>query len=324
MKRAVVTGATGFVGANVARGLLDRGCEVHLLVRPGHQSWRLEGIQSRVRVHEANLTDGPRVATVFNEVRPDWVFHLAAHGAYSNQTDTRQMVATNLLATIEVLSAALAVGFESFVAAGSSSEYGLKDHAPTEDEVLEPNSDYAVTKAAATLYCSHVGRQSGANITTLRLYSTYGPWEEPARFIPALAAHGLSGSWPPLASPNTARDFVYVDDVVDAFILAAAHGRRWPGAIFNIGAGSMTTLGAAVDAARRILSIEAQPKWNTMDDRSWDTTIWLSDSRRARATLGWEPRYTFEQGFQAFLDWLGAHPELADRYGVGRSLAQCG
>jgi UDP-glucose 4-epimerase len=314
MKRAVVTGATGFVGANVARGLLDRGCEVHLLVRPGHQSWRLEGIQSRVRVHEANLTDGPRVATVFNEVRPDWVFHLAAHGAYSNQTDTRQMVATNLLATIEVLSAALAVGFESFVAAGSSSEYGLKDHAPTEDEVLEPNSDYAVTKAAATLYCSHVGRQSGANITTLRLYSTYGPWEEPSRLVPTLAVRGLGGSLPRLASARTARDFVFIGDVVDAFILAATNPDPKPGAIYNVGTGVMSTLAQAVSIARDALNIESEPEWGSMDDRAWDSSIWRADNTRARNDLGWEPRVTFQEGFGAFVRWLERNPRIAAFY----------
>src|SRR6266540_7020843 len=120
MKRAVVTGATGFVGANLVRGLLRFGCEVHILVRQGHRSWRLDDIVQDIAVHNVELTDAARIQRMFNDVKPHWVFHLAAHGAYPDQTDVRQMVTTNVLGTIELLAAALAVGFEAFVSAGSS------------------------------------------------------------------------------------------------------------------------------------------------------------------------------------------------------------
>ena len=83
MKRVLLTGATGFVGANLARRLLREGHEVHLLVRPGYLAWRIEGIRQRVHLHEVNLGDGPSLAGRVKEIQPQWVFHLAAHGAYS-------------------------------------------------------------------------------------------------------------------------------------------------------------------------------------------------------------------------------------------------
>ena len=102
MKRVIITGATGFVGANLARRLLHDQHQVHLLVRPGYTRWRIEAIRNDVRFHEADLRDEEAVANVVANIRPDWVFHLAAYGAYSWQTDLRRMVQTNVFQTIDL------------------------------------------------------------------------------------------------------------------------------------------------------------------------------------------------------------------------------
>src|SRR5438552_13936928 len=145
MKRAAVTGATGFVGACLARRLLRDGHEVHLLVRPAHQRWRIADIERDVRVHVVDTHDGAAVARAVAAIRPEWVFNLMAHGAYSSQTDADEIVRTNLLGAIHLMDAARAAGAEAFVQTGSSSEYGFKDHPPREDEALAPNSTYAMT-----------------------------------------------------------------------------------------------------------------------------------------------------------------------------------
>src|ERR1043166_6771163 len=131
MKRVIVTGGTGFVGANLVRRLLREGQEVHLLVRPGYQPWRIEAIRNDVRLVEANLADEEEVRVRITEIQPDWVFLLAAHGAYSTQIDVREMIRTNIVSTVNLVEACLETGFEAFVHAGSSSEYGFKDHPPS-------------------------------------------------------------------------------------------------------------------------------------------------------------------------------------------------
>jgi nucleoside-diphosphate-sugar epimerase len=313
-RAVLLTGATGFVGANLARRLLGEGHDVHLLVRPATDRWRLDGILGDVRLHEADLTNADAVDDVVASVRPDWVFHLAAHGAYSWQTAHDAMLATNVAGTMNLLAACVRTGFDAFVNAGSSSEYGAKPRPAAESEPLAPNSVYAVTKAAATLYCSHVAESEDVHAVTLRLFSVFGPYEEPERLVPRLVVSGLAGTLPPLASPESAHDFVHVADAVDAFLLAAASPNVERGAVFNVGTGVQTTLAEAVDAARRVLGIAAEPEWGSLPDRPWDTRVWVADTTRMRSELGWRPRVGFEEGLRSLRDWLVASPVLRERY----------
>jgi nucleoside-diphosphate-sugar epimerase len=313
-KRVLVTGASGFVGANLGRRLVAEGHDVHLVLRSQHSTWRLAGNEDAA-VHQADLRDAASVGRAVRDIRPDWIFHLAAYGAYSSQTDVREMVETNLAGTINLVEACLESGFESFVNTGSSSEYGLKHGAPAETEPLEPNSPYAVTKAAATMYGGFAARKHGARIRTLRLYSVYGPWEEPTRLIPTLIVNGLHSRLPALVDSKVARDFVYVDDVCDAYLAAAADKAAAPDAIFNVGTGVQSSLERVVQVARRLLAIDAEPQWGSMPNRVWDTTTWVADSKKIRHELGWEPRHSLEAGLSATIDWFRAHPSLLARYG---------
>jgi nucleoside-diphosphate-sugar epimerase len=314
MKRAILTGATGFIGANLARRLLQAGHEVHLLVRPNYAPWRIAAIRGDVRLYEVSFSDPEGLDQVISDIRPDWVFHLAVHGAYASQSDVRQIVDTNILGTINLIQACLKAGFEAFVNTGSSSEYGFKDHAPSEREWLEPNSYYAVTKASATLFCRYSAQSRGMHMPTLRLYSVYGPYEEPTRLMPTLILHGLKAELPPLVGPDIARDYIYIDDVTEAYLLAAAQPGQEIGAVYNLGTGIQTSLREVVEIARRRLRIPVEPVWGSMPNRQWDTHVWIADNREIREHLKWRPTYTFEQGFHTMVNWFAENPALLRRY----------
>lgn len=314
MKRVLITGGTGFVGTNLARRLVHDGHAVHLLVRPGYKPWRIEAIRANVRLHELHLHDLSEVTRVVSKIRPEWVFHLAAHGAYSWQTDLNQMVLTNITGTMNLVRACLHTGFEAFVNTGSSSEYGYKDQAPPETELLEPNSHYAVTKASATLFCQYTAQQEKVHLPTLRLYAVYGPYEEPSRLIPTLIIRALQGDLPPLVSPATARDFIYVDDVVEAYLMAASHPGKELGAVYNVGTGVQTTIREVVEIASHLLVITAKPHWGTMPDRIWDTAVWVADNRKIGKQIGWSPRFRFADGLASTLQWFQDNPDLLRLY----------
>jgi nucleoside-diphosphate-sugar epimerase len=132
--------------------------------------------------------------------------------------------------------------------------------------------------------------------------------------VPSLIVHGSRRSFPPLVSPGTARDFVYVDDVVEALMLAARDSAGEPGAIYNIGTGVQTTIGEAVEIARRMMRIPGQPVWGTMPARVWDTDTWVADTTRSREVLTWSARRTFEEGLKQTIAWLSADSPLTQRY----------
>lgn len=312
----LVTGAGGFVGANLVRRLLRDGSRVVAVIRPGGSAWRLEGVRDAVELRETDLRDEEAVRGLVQATRPEWLFHLSAHGAYSWQTEFRQIAETNLLATRALLHACSGHGCEAFVHAGSSSEYGFTDRPPPEGQLPEPNSEYAVTKAAATLLCRHFARSAGLPTVTLRLYSVYGAFEDPRRLIPTLLAHGLRGELPPLASPDTQRDFVAVADAVEAFVLAATTRSPEPGAVYNVGTGVGTTLAEVVQVARRLLGVEDEPAWGSMPGRPWDTGTWVSDSGKIRAELGWTPERDLERGLAETLEWLRAERSVWEAYGI--------
>ena len=301
------------MGANLARRLLADGHEVHCLVQRGYTRWRLDEIRRDVHVHETVLGDEPTLTRLFRRVRPEWIFHLAAHGAYSWQTDVDRIVQTNLLGTIALVQAGLRAGFEAFVNTGSSSEYGFKDHAPAEDEWVDPNSHYAVTKASATMFCRYTAISRGVLMPTLRLYSVYGPYEDPMRLMPTVVLRGLDGALPPLTRPETARDYVHVDDVCEAYVLAATRRSQPAGAVYNVGSGVQTTLREVVDVARREFGIAAEPVWGGMADRSWDTSVWVADPRRAADALGWRAALGLEAGFRRLADWFRTSPASVPR-----------
>ncbi len=314
MKKIVLTGGTGFIGANLARRLLRDGHQVHLFVRKGCQNWRIDEIRKDIVLYELDFNDQVQLEKTLKQVSPNWIFHLAAYGAYSVQDNLRQMISTNILATVNLVEAALKIGFQAFINIGSSSEYGWKDYPPTETEWLDPNSHYALTKASSTMFCRYTAIARKANIITLRPYAVFGPYEDFGRFMPTLIVKALDGYLPHLVNPRVARDFLYVDDFVEACILAATHINQEPGSIYNCGTGIQTTIQEVVELAKRLLPIIDEPKWGSMENRIWDTQVWVSDTQRIQEVLGWRPRYNLEEGFKCMISWFRDNPSFLKIY----------
>lgn len=313
MKKVLITGGTGFIGANLARRLAGDGDEVHLLVRSRAQRWRITRASKDFIFHSGDVGHAKSVEAAFKKIKPDWVFHLAAFGAYSHQTDVWKMVATNIQGMKNLVALAARYDVSSFVNVGSSSEYGFKDHAPVENEPAEPNSYYAYTKWFATMFGQYCSRHQKLNIVTLRPYSVYGPYEEPTRLIPKLLTLGLHGRLPPLVSPNVARDFVYVDDFVEACLLAARKVRG-DGKIYNVCSATQYSIRDIVELVREELGIQIKPRWGSMPNRSWDTNVWVGNNRLIKRELGWLPRTSLKEGLRKTVNWLRGDPKMVEFY----------
>jgi|SRR5581483_12019776 len=313
----LVTGAAGFVGACLVRALLARGATVHALLRPQSKPWRLQDVRTQLTVHHADLRDRAQVAQVLDAVHPVLVYHLATYGAYERQADAERILASNIFGTHYLLEECERCGVRLLVNAGSSSEYGYKSGPMKETDVLEPASHYAVAKAAQTHLCTLKARAGKLPVVVFRLFSVYGPWEEPDRLMPTMIRRARAGLPLEMAAPDLARDFVYVDDVVRA-MLDVPRLRDLSGEILNLGSGIETTLASVVATIKELLHSPSAVQWGAMPPRRWDTSRWVCDPSHTRQVLGWSAQVNLRDGLSRMAAWM---QQVGDNYGANDARA---
>ncbi|MBC7621520.1 MAG: NAD-dependent epimerase/dehydratase family protein [Candidatus Saccharibacteria bacterium] len=304
----LVTGASGFVGANLFKMLATVRSDVFAVVQR-EKNWRLLEVKDD-SVIAVDLNDFAAVKNMVTTVNPQTVFDCVAYGAYSFEKDDRLIYQTNFLAVSSLVGLLAQRPFSAYVHAGSSSEYGTNCTAPAEASRCEPNSHYAVSKLAVANYLGYMGKTHAFPCVNLRLYSVYGPLEDTSRLIPALVRQGINGKLPPLVDARTSRDFVYVDDVCAAFVLAAS--KMHPGLYgesLNIGTGQKTTIGELANVVKRLFGVSDEPQFGTMSGRDWDTAEWYANPQRAMHELEWQPVVNLDQGLQLAADWVATLSE---------------
>jgi polyisoprenyl-phosphate glycosyltransferase len=299
----LVTGASGFVGANLFKRVAGVRPDVYAVVLH-EKNWRLSEVSDE-QVIACDLNDPAAMKNLVETVAPQTVFDCVAYGAYSFESDPVLIHQTNYQSIVNLTNLLAQRPFSAFVHAGTSSEYGANSAAPTEDSDCEPNSHYAASKVAAATYLRYMGKQRSFPCASLRLYSVYGPLEDTSRLIPNLLREALRGKLPPFVDARTSRDFVHVDDVCAAFVMAAVqmHPRLY-GESFNIGSGTKTTIADLAGLARRAFSIGDEPHFGSMEGRAWDLPDWYSNPQKARSVLGWAATIGLEDGLRSSADWV--------------------
>lgn len=299
----LVTGASGFVGANLFKMISAVRQDVFACVRR-EKGWRLTDVPDE-KIVSIDLNDAAATKNLVDTLGPHTVFDCVAYGAYSFEKDPTLIYQTNYQSIINLVSQLAAKPFAAFIHAGSSSEYGINCAAPAEDATCVPNSHYSVSKVAIADYLRFMGKQHAFPCATLRLYSVYGPLEDTSRLIPNLLRQALAGGLPPFVAPDTSRDFIHVDDVCSAFIMAAA--KMHPGIYgepFNIGSGSKTTIRELAELAQRMFNVGVEPKFGAMEGRAWDLADWYSNPAKARDLLGWQTQIELEAGLRSTANWV--------------------
>lgn len=301
-ERVLITGSSGFIGACLARDLIAAGQDVHLLLRAEARTWRLAGLQGSYTPHEADLRDADAVRRAVLACRPEVVYHLATHGAYATQRGLAPILMTNLLGTANLLDALADQDYRALVHTGSSSEYGHKDRPMREDDLLEPRSDYGVAKAAATLLCQSFAHR-GKPVCTVRIFSAYGPWEEPTRLVPYVMECCQRGEAPSVTAGSQPRDFIHVDDVVELLKLAAhcdaAHGR-----ILHAGTGRQRTVREMVETIVAVCGGDPrQIRFGQAPPRSDEPKHWVASIEETATLTGWRPRVDLRAGVERTLEW---------------------
>ena len=302
-KKVLITGSTGFIGANLVRRLLKVGAEVCILTRTTSNKWRINDVLKDVNEYCVDLLDYEKLESTILDIAPEIIFHTAIYGGYPFQKDIKKIIESNFIATVNLVNACKKVDFELFVNTGSSSEYGIKSKPMREEDMLEPVDDYGVSKAAATLYCQAVARREKMPVVTLRLLSPYGYYEEPTRLIPSVVISCLKGRNPEVSSPNSVRDFIFIEDVIDAYI-KVIETSDISGEILNIGCGKQHSVEEVVNKIVELTGNNVRPEWGSVPKRATEPNIWQADITKAKDVLKWEPKYSLEEGLAKTVKWF--------------------
>jgi nucleoside-diphosphate-sugar epimerase len=302
-ERVLVTGGGGFIGACLAHDLIADGHDVHLLLRPESRAARLASVAGRYTRHDADLRDADAVRAAVRACRPEVVYHAASHGTFHYQRDRAAVLSANVLGTANLLDALEGHDYRALVHTGSSSEYGHKDGPMREDDRLDPRTDYAVGKAAATLLVlaeSYRGRPTAA----VRIFSAYGPWEDPTRIASYVMGCCLRGEAPKVTDGWQPRDWIYVDDVV-ALLRAAADAPGARGQVLHAGTGRRQTVRDLVEAV--VAHCGGRPaQYGAEPARADEPAVWRADVGQTTARTGWRPRCDLAAGVARLWEWFRA------------------
>jgi UDP-glucose 4-epimerase len=304
--RFIVTGGAGFIGSNLVEGLVEL-ADVTILddLSSGNLD-NLEHLLKRddVYLERLSVTDLEVMKPHFEDV--DCVFHLAAVSNISSSVaDPLRTNEVNVKGTLNVLLAARDSGVRKVVFTSSASVYGDTEEVPTTEDVLpDPLSPYAVTKLAGEHYCNVFSDLYGLETTSLRPFNVYGPRQDPnsqyAGVIPLFIRSLLEGEAPMIdGDGEQTRDFVYIKDVVRAFIQAKDHRAR---GAYNIAGGKGISINELYREVSSIIGVDVEPLHG--EPRPGDVRHSTADITRAKRDLGYEPEYDIRRGLEETIEWF--------------------
>lgn len=303
--QALVTGSSGFIGGHVMRRLIADGYAVTGLdIAPPRGSFGPEA-----REVTMDVRDHGAVVALVNETRPELVFHIAAQASVpASMRDPRTDVETNALATLELAFAAAAIGSRRMVFISSG---GAMHGAPppeelpaNEDSAVAPMSVYGASKAAAEIYLGVVSRQTGLEVSILRPSNIYGPGQNPhgEAGVIAIVTRAMLRDEPVtlFGDGSQTRDYVYIDDTVDAVIRASERAPE----ICDISTGVEVSTGAIFEELARLTGYERPIVY--ADERAGDIQRIALDPAKAGRVWDWQPQTTFTDGVARTVDWFRA------------------
>jgi UDP-glucose 4-epimerase len=307
--RYLVTGGAGFIGSNTVDELVRRGHSVAVLdnLSAGKEE-NLAGVAEKIEFIRGSITDAATVRSACRGV--DYVLHLAARTSVPRSVeDPVETNRINVDGTLTVLVAAREAKVRRVVFAASSSAYGETPTLPKAETMPpSPISPYGVSKLVGEAYAQVFGTVYGLENVSLRYFNVFGPRQDPgspysgvlSRFITAL----LDGVRPVVfGDGEQSRDFTYVQDVVEANLLAC-EAQQVSGMVFNVGTGNRFTLNQTLKLLEKIAGKPAKPKYDP--PREGDIHDSQADIRLARKMLGYNPRVGFEEGLRRTWEWYRA------------------
>ncbi len=309
--RVLLTGATGFVGANLARVLADReGVSVVAALRRGSNAWRIKDLAGRVETVVLDVTDERSVNECMTAAHPTHVVHCAAYGVNAAQQEVAAALDVNLHGPLRLLHAAAKVSVKRFVHLGSCFEYGDKPGRIKEDAVPEPTAIYGSTKAAAAILLRERAAALGIETVILRPFGLWGPLEPAHRLVPQIIAACHARQPLDLTACEQVRDYTFVMDMAGWIARIALTEGTLPFDVINLGSGGEVVLKDFVLRIARALGGENLMRFGVLPYRPREMRSLVADTKRAEVVLGRLELTPIEEGLQQMLGQAVVSPNV--------------
>lgn len=305
-KRILVTGINGFIGSHLAHRLLEEGAVVHGFILKDTSLVRINDIADELILHYGELSNYEDVHSCISNAKPQIIFHLAAARVVTRDFKLiDSMVKTNLSGTINMLRAVIdeKIALERFVNTGTCEEYGNGKTPFNEAQREIPVSPYSASKVGATYFCQMIHKTTGLPIVTIRPFLTYGEGQDFDLFIPSLINSCLVGKDFSMTAGDQTREFNYIDDVVEGFLLAGIK-RKAIGEIINIGTGHEYRVRDVAKMIVKMANSRIKLKFNALPKRVGEADHFFCDNKKAKTILGWRPKVSLEEGLKKTIGWF--------------------
>ncbi len=306
--RNLITGASGFLGANLVRHLLRREEEVHVLIRTPTLPRGLADLDGRIVVHRGDLCDPDQMMDIIRQSRPARIFNLATYGGHAHQGERERIFNVNVNGLKNIMEVSRRFDtVKSFIQAGSSSEYGRCSVPMREDMPLHPVGAYAESKAEATRHCLSQAANAPFAIMVARIFSPFGPWDAATRLIPSIILSALQQKSPTIKNGRQVRDYVYVDDVCEALVQCGLAAHRLNGMVLNVGSGEERTIKAVAVQILQLMDTKLCVNVAAGDLEPVESPRWIADMTATKQALDWKPTTTFDDGLLQTVAWYRDH-----------------
>ena len=306
----LITGGTGFVGSTIANKLINQNYKVEIISTTSKNLWRIEN-REKCKFYYVDLRDKQELSKCIDTIQPDIIFHLAAYVNPERDYYTiEHSFSTNFNGTKNLLEALFDYNYDVFINTGTCEEYGTNKSPFKEIYRENPVSPYATSKIASTYFCEMMANTYDKPIITVRPFLAYGPKQISKLLIPSLFYHGFENKKIILTPAEQTRDFIYVDDLANAYISLAKNFNKVKGmGIFNIVSGVETQIKTVVNLIKRKFN-DPQFQIAGKPYRKNETMHFYSSISKIKEAIGWSASWKIEDGIDATYEWWKNNKEI--------------
>ncbi len=295
----LVTGGLGFIGSHLVRRLMAEGCEVHVFGNT--ETHNVSDILDKIKIHDVDLRRFEDVKRSVEKIKPLKIFHLAAYVNVSRTIEPEMMINNNFGGTVNLIKAAESVDYDCFINTGTCEEYGTNPVPFTEDQVPNPVSPYSVSKVKTTIFCQSYQKETGRPVITLRPFLTYGPFQRNNFLISYVITSALFKNEIKTTKGEQAREFNYVSDIIDGYVLASMSDSA-VGEIINIGNGKEYKIRDVIGKILNLVGSKVKVD-NALPYREGEAMHFYCSNEKARRLLGWRPKTSLDDGLKKTIEW---------------------